>query len=535
MKLKAFFTGILFLFIGSLASQTAPFSVYLEPLDIDEVGGLQSYAVGQQDGKWLIIGGRLDGLHRRQPWATFDLAGHNNQLRVVDPVAGRHWSAPLTSLPQPLQEQLSSTNMEFYQEGNDLFIVGGYGYSAAADDHLTFNLWTRVQVGEVIDAIIKEQPFASYFNYQTDDRFAVCGGQLEKMEDVYYLVGGHRFDGLYNPINNPSFTQTYTEQIRTFAVEFNKEGFRVSHLKTMTDSEQLHRRDFNVAPQIMPDGSEGITAFSGVFQKEEDLPFENCVNITSEGYQVNYEFAQFYNHYHCAHLPIYSADNNEMHTLFFGGIARYYEEDGDLYQDDNVPFVKTIARVSRDAEGQMAEYKLPVEMPDLLGASAEFITHPDLPVYPNGVVKLDELKQDKVLAGYIYGGIQSSAPNIFWENDGTQSIATTSIYKVYLFPNTTETHALNSFSVNTFRMQVFPDPSDGTVAVQFKLKEPTKAHFEIQDALGQIIREEELSFRVQSGENTFNFEVPHFEKGGVYLMTLRLPERNITRKVEVEF
>jgi hypothetical protein len=30
------------------------------------LGGLQSFAYGHHDGKWLIIGGRKDGLRRRQ-------------------------------------------------------------------------------------------------------------------------------------------------------------------------------------------------------------------------------------------------------------------------------------------------------------------------------------------------------------------------------------------------------------------------------------------------------------------------------------
>ena len=61
-------------------AQNAPFQIHLETISIDGLGGLQAYAFGQHDGKWLIVGGRLDGLHRRQPFAAFDVAGNNNQL-----------------------------------------------------------------------------------------------------------------------------------------------------------------------------------------------------------------------------------------------------------------------------------------------------------------------------------------------------------------------------------------------------------------------------------------------------------------------
>lgn len=67
--------------------------------------------------------------------------------------------------------------------------------------------------------------------------------------------------------------------------------------------------------QILPDGAEGITAFSGVFQPTVNLPFLDCVNIDSISYAVHSTFRQYYNHYHCAVLPIYSASNNEMHNV----------------------------------------------------------------------------------------------------------------------------------------------------------------------------------------------------------------------------
>lgn len=121
--------SILFVFILFWAfnghAQMSPFDVLLEPMPIVGLRGIQSYAWGQHEGKWLIVGGRLDGLHRRQPFAAFDVAGSNNQLLVIDPVSQQKWSVPLTSLPTRLQEQLSSTNMEFYQEGDYLYLIGG--------------------------------------------------------------------------------------------------------------------------------------------------------------------------------------------------------------------------------------------------------------------------------------------------------------------------------------------------------------------------------------------------------------------------
>ena len=71
-------------FLSSLGfSQTAPFQISIEPITIPGLGGIQSFAYGQHNGKWLIVGGRLDGLHQRQPFAAFDIAGHNNQIIIL--------------------------------------------------------------------------------------------------------------------------------------------------------------------------------------------------------------------------------------------------------------------------------------------------------------------------------------------------------------------------------------------------------------------------------------------------------------------
>ncbi len=522
---------LLFFSFVEISGQEAPFQIYLEPLDIDGVVGLQVYAVGQHEGKWLILGGRLDGLHRRQPWATFDEAGMNNQIIVIDPVSKQKWTAPLTSLPVAQQEQLSSTNMQFQQNGDMLYFVGGYGYSASASNHITHNKLTAINVPATIDAIINDKPFSSFFRQITDTVFAVTGGYLEKIYDTYYLVGGNKFDGRYNPSNMPTFTQEYTNQIRRFNIADDGITISVTHLPAITDTENLHRRDYNVVPQIMPERKQGLTAFSGVFQVAADLPFLNCVNIDSSGYDVKYDFAQYYNHYHCAVLPIYSESENEMHSVFFGGIAQYYDDSGVLTQDNNVPFVKTIARVTRTADGKMAEYKLPVEMPGLLGAGSEFIPNEKLELYENEVLKLDEMEKDTTLAGYIYGGINSSAPNIFFTNDGTQSSASSRIFKVFIVKNSTVgIDELNTQSTDDFKMQVYPNPNNGEFIIQFNLSKPGVVQISIYNLNGQIIKKEELT-GLPAGRNQQRIKLLNLKNGGTFMVSIQFDNKQATQKV----
>lgn len=425
------------LFVLSLIvqGQNLPFSVHLKPISMPSLGGLQSYAYGQHNGHWVFIGGRLDGLHRRQPWASFDIAGHNNQVWVVDVHNQQVWTSNLLSLPTSLQEQMSATNLEFIQKGDRLYLIGGYGYSGIVGDHRTHPYLSSIHLPGLIQAVKSGSSLAAHCRQINDPYFAVTGGYVLDMHDRFYLVGGHRFDGRYNPMGGPSHTQTYTEAVRRFEIQDDGQALMVNKLADWQDAGLFHRRDFNVIPQITPGGEQAIMAFAGVFQPTVDLPFLNIIHIDSNGYAEVPGFQQYYQQYHCAHLPLYSASTQSMHNIFFGGMSQFYDSAGVRVEDTQVPFVPTIACVSIDNQGVPHEWLLPLQMPDLLGSSAEFIPLEGLQTYANGVIRMDQLQGDTILLGHIFGGIHSSAPNIFWINDGTQSTATSELFEVYLLLN----------------------------------------------------------------------------------------------------
>ncbi len=519
----------------SLHAQSDPFEISLHPIEVPGVGGIQSFASAVHDGNWLIVGGRLDGLHRRQPWAAFDQAGHNDQLLVVDPIDMQSWTSSMDALPITIQEQLRSTNMEFYQAGEILYVIGGYGYSAAVDDHITFPYITAINVPEVIQVVIDEGDLSPHFRQVEDEGFAVTGGGLDRIDDTFYLVVGQRFDGRYNPMDMPTFTQEYTDAIRRFDLTDDGEEITVNWLEEWSDPALLHRRDLNVAPQILSDGSEGVTLFSGVFQPDADIPFLDCVNITPDGHDLQADFSQYYNHYHCATLPVYSASSEEMHTVFFGGIAQYYEENGLLVMDDEVPFVRTIARVTRHQDGTMAEYLLPIEMPDYLGSGSELILLETMPTYDNGVMQLDLLEGDSILIGHIYGGIESSAKNIFWVNNGTQSVASSVIFEVYLKPNgALGLDDMNAQSRSTMRMQLYPNDQTGKLYVDLFLSEPVDVLIQVHDLSGRLLKKK--SFRkseLAAGENELVINMNALDAGHAYVVTATSTSDSISQKMVV--
>ena len=463
------------------------FSLQLRPFTIEGFTGIQSFASGQYENYILLIGGRTDGLHQRQPFASFDPAGNNTSIQVIDPASRERWAVSASSLSPALAEQLQSTNMQFYQEGGFLYLTGGYGYSPSAGDHITHNRLTAIAVAPLIEAIIEGQDISPYFRQITDDFFAVTGGYLEKAQETYYLIGGQRFTGRYNPHNGPSFVQEYTNQIRKFRIIDDGETLSVADKEAITDEVNLHRRDYNVLPQIFPDGTYGMTAFSGVFQHTEDLPFLNSVDIRPSGYTVNNDFLQYLNHYHCGTLPLYDANSNRMHSVFFGGISQYFlDENGALIRDDNVPFVSTIGRVSRMAGGNMTEQKIG-ELPSLLGSGSEFMLLPGVPQYAPGIIDLAALPEDTTLIGYLIGGIASTQPNIFFINNGTQSWAQTTLFEVHYIPeSTTSYHFLESHSIIS-NLEAYPNPAKQEVNLDFRLAESTGLAATVQDTNGRII------------------------------------------------
>lgn len=504
-----------------MIAQSFEYDLLLQPVQVNNLPGLQSFAFGKWDNKWLIVGGRLDGLHRRQPFASFDVAGHNTSLIVVDPIALQFWTAPLSSLSISMQEQLSSTNMQFIQNGEYLYCVGGYGFSNTQNDHITYPNMTAIKVPDVINAVINNTPLTNFFRQIADTNFKVTGGRLRKINNTYYLCGGQNFVGKYNPQgpnNGPGFFQKYTSSIFKFLINDNGVNINITSLSGHTDTVNLHRRDYNAESQIMPNGAQGITMFSGVFRTDADLPFLNAVNVDSIGYNVVSNFQQYYNHYHCAAAPLYDAVSNTMHTLFFGGIAQYYDNNGVLTQDINVPFVKTIGRVSRNASGVMTEYKMPTDMPGLKGAGSEFIVIDNIPHYSNEVIQLNNLVADTNLIGYIYGGIHSTAPNIFTVNNGTQSSASAEIIKVFLIKKSASNIGnINQQSTTNLAMQLSPNPNNGIINVHFNLNNPSDVQLMVNDMQGKMIHSERYN-EMPTGAQTISLK-GNFSAGN-YLITL---------------
>lgn len=509
--------------------------ITLHPINWPTLTGLQSYTWGSVGEDYIVMGGRLDGLHRRQPFASFDIAGHNTQIQLLQPNNSNIVSINTSDFPMEVQEQMHSTNACFTQQGQYLIIAGGYGYSDVMGEHRTFNQLLVLDLVLLRNAILNGSNAAVSLVAQiVDDQFAVTGGKLVKFNDTFYLTVGHRFDGKYNPIgpdHGPGFSQQYTEAIRRFTLD---NQWNLTWMNPWTDAQLLHRRDLNVLPSFSSQGQPECIIYSGVFQQNADIPFLNAVRVNENGFNEIPNFAQYYNHYHCATISMYDSIQHQNTHYFLGGISHYYDSTGILVQNNNVPFVKTVAKVVHAEDGSVQEYVLPIQMPGYLGAGAEFLPLHNISHYDNDMIRRNSLEGDSVLIGYVYGGISSSAKNIFWSNEGNLSSAANIWLAVYFHPNE-QTGIQNVQSSNGVQLQVYPNPFSNEIHVQFSLSQRSSESLQMNwyDQKGILLSSTEHA-QLQLGKNEIVLKDKEHWVAGTYILEWKWGTQSIYQRVVFE-
>jgi hypothetical protein len=512
---------LILIFLPFLGWAQPSFQLEITPVEFDNFPALHSFVHGtDSQNNWVLIGGRTDGLHKRRPFEAFDPEFNNLSIYKVDMDSKTIWEAGIQGLEPALVDQLQSSNMEYHQIGQRLILMGGYGYSQISQAFVTYPSFIIVDLELLSDAIENGQPIAPAFEQVDDNRAAVTGGQLQYIEDKFYLVGGHRFDGAYNPHgpdHGPGFSQEYTNEIRIFELDFDANPTAIVNYEAIFDETNLHRRDFNLMPQIFENEELGLTAFSGVFQHNVDLPFLNIVDIKGDQYTVNNDFSQLLNQYHTARISLYSQTQQKNTSVFFGGIGQYYfDAQGQLVNDTDVPFVKTVSVVERNANGELNEYRMPFEMPGYLGAAAEFINNNDATYFENIIFDQDAMgENNKFLLGYIIGGIESTQPNVLFQNEEL-SHASDQVFAVYYTGGTSSIEDVTPTSVNNpLALAVKPNPAENILTADFTTAESGMVWFMLQDSSGKVVKTWHAEMPSKGTYET-SFEVSDFAGGSYY-------------------
>lgn len=425
-------------------TETLPFSLSWQPVSIPHLPALQSFARATSgDGRWLLLTGRRAGLHgfASPPVNNFPPTEMNDSIYVVDPAAARVWSMSVTVFPDSVADLLRVTNAQSVQNGNTLYVVGGYGMNSATGRMMTFPTLMAIDVAAAMAAVTGGDAagLRAAVTWSHDWRLAVTGGELQRLGSTYYLIFGQQFDGLYDPNDSNvgvTFTQRYTEQIARFTLTTANGrpaiGTYYPPYTTTAGNRPYHRRDLTSAPLVTPAGTPGLGIYGGVFAPGNDSTYRQAVYVDGAGAApVLDPYTQYMSQYTGAVLPMYSGSRRTMYTTLFGGISLYQVDraaDPDsLVRNDTVPFVSAVTTLVRRTDGSSFECVWPDELPGLLGAEAVMLPAPGVPDFENTVVQMDSLPTATTV-GYFYGGIRAQQPNF------GPSTATNLVLKVTVAP-----------------------------------------------------------------------------------------------------
>jgi hypothetical protein len=396
---------------------------------------VQSFAFAQSKGRWIFIGGRLGGYHAVGGGsAEFLRADANQNVWVVDTNVepARSYHVPVASLPRRLAvitAQWSSTGLLYFQDGDQLYICGGYGQDESGK-WSTFDVISRVNVPALIDGVMHGRIPAESISFARSSLVQSAGGGLTKLSDGYfYLVMGHSFLGSYTAFegrgekNGPEASQSYLNEIRKLSLKTRPDGApRVTLIEKFHDDMEFHRRDLNVAQILLPTGL-GFAAYGGVFTPETQLNYSKPIYVSSGSRPfIDSTFDQKMNAYASAVLLMYSEAAKTMYTTFFGGISRFsWDSVEGVYHDnamvgrkteskylDGLQWSDQISTIEKNETGTM-EIVHSRPLPAFLGTDAIFIPLPALAraYHDTDILAFDSLTDRRTLVGYVYGGIRA--------------------------------------------------------------------------------------------------------------------------------
>lgn len=408
---------------------------------------IHSFAFAEWDGKWIFIAGRIAGYHGEGgKEADFPRAGSNSHIWVISPPTAtspaKTWSLPVAKLPAtlaPVKDQWLSSNPQYVQVKDTLYISGGYGQTAAGN-WTTYPILSAVHLPSLIKTVTtNSDPAHSGIRFIESEHVQISGGEMVHLDDGhFYLFGGHKFIGSYRDFeasggtNSPLASQTYSSSVRKLTI--NPTTLAINLVQSFTHPE-FRRRDLNVALTIEPDGkSLGAAAYGGVFTPDQRGFTKPIYWSAAKPPAAVPTFDQKMSAYSCAHLTLFDPDTKELHTTFFGGISGYlwntekatFEpapmegKKSDTHYRDGLQWIDTITTLTRHPDGSHSELpQLTARMAGYVGSNAIFLPVPALTrIRPDAdVYDLRPLKQKRILIGYLFGGIRAFPKQFPYRDD----------------------------------------------------------------------------------------------------------------------
>lgn len=397
---------------------------------------LHSFVAAQYQGKWIFLAGRTNGYHGLGGGDTdFDRPQANPNIWVIDPSSNpakvSHF--PVSSLPERLavvRDQWMSANALSVQDGETLYVAGGYGKTSAGE-YVTYSVLSAVNLAALVDGVEKgKDTFSKAITFVESPLVQSTGGELLKLgEGHLYLAMGHVFMGRYsefeanNEQNTAKVYQKYLGEIRKLKVGHGGAGGLTVALAGKWEGPEFARRDFNAAPRILPDGrTVGAAVYGGVFTKDQ-MAFTKPIYFGGGGAPVVDGYDQKMSPYSCARLLLFDTSAKTMYTTFFGGLSHWSwdgvrqtfveapvigDKSKPVYQD-GFPWIDQVSTLAYGADGKTAELVQTNRLPGYLGTNAVFLPVDGLKRVTASaeVFDVSQFRGTRVLAGYLYGGIRA--------------------------------------------------------------------------------------------------------------------------------
>ncbi|MGI9015379.1 MAG: hypothetical protein ACR2GY_14195 [Phycisphaerales bacterium] len=388
---------------------------------------LQSYAHGETATGLLFFGGLADlGLHVFGNNA-FPISKFSTNVILVDRATGDITISGTANWPPAVRRALKVTAPAFVQFDEELLVYGGYGpQKGDYNTRPTVAVINLAAVENDIRTLGSVQPGSVTVAASIEGK--VAGAGIARLDnDRYILFGGADAEGDYANSGDP----IYSDEGHLFDRSISITDPQVTYNDGLGFSSPMHRRDVNVLPVTVPDGTgtrPGFVVMSGVF-RNGIFAWETPL-IWGDGDTEIYHDETFTQHlgaYEGPVVSLYSAGRRTNSIINCSGLSAYdYHEDTQTFTwNPSTPWTQHITQ-TRIVDGIFTSETIVGEMPWPL-TNAALIVEPSLPRAGNGQVLIDQLPVDTpILLGRIYGGIAAEAPG-----DEPPTFPSDDVYDVY--------------------------------------------------------------------------------------------------------
>ena len=233
----------------------------------------------------------------------------------------------------------------------------GVVLTAASDNFTTYDTLSALNIKGMVSAVINGGNFAkkAAIRQISNPRFQITGGDMTTIGGRTYVVFGQDFQGGYSLTGPPtSFTQIYSDEIRSFQIVNNGKRLGIRGYTALRDPVNFRRRDGNTGSVMLPSGRPALTYYGGVFTigSNNQTAYQAPIVIVGAGNaRIDSDYQQFFDQYTTTDVPMFDQRTRSMDTIFLGGIGIYDYQNGQVTPEPGSPWVDDVSTLVSSRNG----------------------------------------------------------------------------------------------------------------------------------------------------------------------------------------